>query len=135
MSDPQDPYRQQDPYGQQAQPGYQQQYPQQGYEYGQQQGYGQQGYGDYNQDYGQQYSGGYAAESGRQMPDLDRLVTMAAYVVLGLFGVNVLYVWGNGGGKFMDRFFGSLTTLGTGIFFALVLLAIGTWLRNQKAAG
>jgi hypothetical protein len=131
MSDPQDPYGQRDPYaGQgQQQPGYGQQYPQQGYDYGQQ-GYGQQQYGQ------QQYSGGYQAAPARKPPELDRIVFISAWVVLGLFVLSFLYTLSKDRfGEFSDRLFGALPTLGTGIFYCLVLLGVGTWLRARKDAG
>lgn len=124
MSDPQDPYGQHDPYGQQGQQqGYGQQYPQQGYQYGQQQGYEQ------------QYSGGYAvAPTERKPMELDKIVTIAAWVVLGLFALKFLYILSKDTfGEFSDRFFGNLDTLGSGIFFCLVLLAVGMWIRSHKA--
>ena len=129
MSDPQDPYGQRDPYAQQGQqPGYGQQYPQQGYDYGQQ-GYQQQGYEQ------QHYSGGYQAGSARKPPELDRIVSVSAWVVLALFVLNFLYTLSKDRfGAFSDRLFGALPTLGTGIFYCLVLLAVGMWLRAHKDA-
>jgi hypothetical protein len=40
----------------------------------------------------------------------------------------------NGGTKFADRFFGDMPTLGQGIFYGAVLLAVGVWLGRQKGA-
>lgn len=121
MSNPQDPYGQPDPYGQQGQPGYGQQYPQQGYQYGEQQGYEQ-----------QQYSGGYAATPARKPVELHRIVNIAAFVVLGLFVLQFLYILSKDSfGEFSDRFFGNLGFLGTGIFYCLVLLGLSGWLRAR----
>lgn len=129
MSDPQDPYGRRDPYAQQGQqPGYGQQYPQQGYDYGQP-GYGQQGYAE------EHYSGGYQAGSARRPPELDRVVFISAWVVLGLFVLSFLYTLSKDTfGDFSDRLFGNLPTLGTGIFYCLLLLGVGTWLRARKDA-
>jgi hypothetical protein len=122
MSNPQDPYGQPDPYGQQqGPPSYEQpaQYPQQGFQYG------QPGY--------QQPSGGYAPPKAPRKPiDLGTLVTIAAWVVLGLFVLKFLYTL-TLDGDFGDLFFGGMSELGTGVFYAGVLLAVGVWLRRQQA--
>ncbi|HET6951446.1 MAG TPA: hypothetical protein VFI47_13780 [Acidimicrobiales bacterium] len=116
MSDPQDPY------GQQQGPG--QQYQQQGYQYGQP-GYGQ-----------QQYPGGYAAPPTPRKPlELAKIVTIAAWVVLGCFALAFLYALTQDdfGSDFADRLFSNLPQLGTGVFYAGVLLAVGVWLRGRES--
>jgi hypothetical protein len=115
MSNPQDPYGQ----GQQpGQPDYsQQQYPQ-GY-----QQYPQPGYQ------------GYVAP--KKALDLAKLVTIAAWVVLGLYAVSYLYSLTQDeefGPDFADRFFGGMPELGTGIVWAGILLAVGVWLGKQQAS-
>lgn len=121
MSSPQDPYGQPDPYGQQQQGPYEQQYPQQGYQYGQ----------HYPE------SGGYAQQKAPRKPiDLATLVTIGGWVVMGLFALAFLYGLTQDddfGGDFGDRFFGGLPGLGQGIFYGAVLLAVGVWLRRQQA--
>src|SRR5262245_12280837 len=120
MSDPQDPYGQHDPYGQ-SQQGYQQQYPQQGYQYSQ-------------QGYEQQYSGGYAEATPRKPLDLAKIVQIASYVVVGLYALSFLYglTQDTPGANVADKFFGGLPGLGTGVFYAGVLLAVSVWLGKQK---
>jgi hypothetical protein len=118
MSNPQDPYGQQGQPGQPGQPDYsQQQYPQPGY-----QQYPQQGYQ------------GYVAP--KQPPDLAKIVTIAAYVVLGLYVLNFIYVLTQDryGSDFADRFFDALPQLAQGIFWTCALLAIGVWLGKQKVS-
>jgi hypothetical protein len=114
MSNPQDPYGQQ---GQQGQPDYsQQQYPQ-GYQYPQ-----------------QPYQGYVAPKKGL---DLAKIVTIAGWVVLGLYSLNFLYTLTQDdefGPDFADRFFGGLPSLGQGIFWTGALLAIGVWLGKQQAS-
>jgi hypothetical protein len=108
MSNPQDPYGQQQ-YPQQPQQGYQP--PQQPYT-------------------------GYTAPA-RKPFDLARLVTIAGWVVLGMYGLNYLYTLTQDDDfspDFADRLFGGLTTLAQGIFWAGALLAIGVWLRKQQDA-
>jgi hypothetical protein len=122
MSDPQDPYGQHDPYGQ-SQQGYQQQYPQQGYQYSQ-------------QGYEQQYSGGYAEAAPRKPLDLAKIVFISAFVVVGLYLLAFLYGLSQsdqfGGGNLADRFFGGMPGLATGVFYGGVLLAVSVWLGKQK---
>jgi hypothetical protein len=124
MSSPEDPYGQPDPYGQQQQgpPSYEQQYPQQGYQYGQQY---------------PQHTGGHAPPKAPRKPiDLATLVTIGGWVVMGLFALAFLYGLTQDdefGGDFADRFFGGLQSLGLGIFYGSVLLAVGVWLRRQQA--
>jgi hypothetical protein len=94
------------------------------------QGRGQQpGYPPYPQ---QQYQG-YVAP--KPPLDLARLVTIGAWVVLGLFAPNFIYTLTQDdefGPDVADRFFGSMPTLGQGIFWTGVLLAVGVWLRKQQ---
>jgi hypothetical protein len=96
------------------------------------QGYGQQpGYPPYPQ---QQYQG-YVAP--KKSLDLARLVTIGAWVVLGLFGLNFLYTLTQDdefGPDFADRLFGSMPTLGQGIFWTGVLLAVGVWLGRHQGS-
>ena len=84
--------------------------------------------------YGQHYSG-YAPPS-RLPLDLPKLVFIAAWVVLGLYGLWFIYTLTQDdfGADFGVRLFGSLTNLGTGIFYAAVLLAVSVWLGKQKTA-
>jgi hypothetical protein len=85
--------------------------------------------------YGQHYAG--YAPAGRKPLDLAKLVFIAAWVVLGLFGLWFLYTLTQDdlGSDFGDRLFGSLQNLATGIFYAAVLLAVSVWLGKQKADG
>lgn len=62
--------------------------------------------------------------------DLGKLVTIAAWVVLGLHAVAFLYV-SLDAEEFDSAFFGSMPTLGQGIFFTGVLLGLGQWLDQQ----
>jgi hypothetical protein len=82
--------------------------------------------------YGQHYSG-YAPPS-RLPLDLPKLVFIAAWVVLGLYGLWFIYTQTQDdfGADFGVRLFGSLTNQGTGIFYAAVLLAVSVWLSKQK---
>ena len=109
MSDPQDPYGQQQPAD------YNQQYQQQGYQYSQ-----------------QQYQG-YVAP--KKPFDLAKVVTIAGWVVVGLFALNFLYALTQDdqfGPDFGDRFFGGMPGLGQGLFYGGVLLALGVWLAKQQ---
>lgn len=77
---------------------------------------------------------GYGAP--RKALDLSKPVTIAAWVVLGLYAVNDLY--GRTqihayAGDVGDRYFGGMSPLGTGVFSAGVLLAVGVWLRGREA--
>ena len=84
--------------------------------------------------YGQPYPGGYQAAPPRKPIDLAKLVGIAAWVVVGLFGLWYLYFIANddNGGEFVDRFFGGMDRLGEGLFYAGVLFAVSIWLgRNQ----
>ena len=113
MTNPQDPYGQQG----QGQPDYGQQYQQPGY-----------------QQYPQQPYQGYVAPAKKPF-DLARIVSIAGWVVLGLYGVSYLYALTQDdefGPDFADRLFGGLPTLGQGVFFAGVLLAVGVWLGKQQ---
>jgi hypothetical protein len=82
--------------------------------------------------YAQHYSG-YAPPT-RTPLDLPKLVFIAAWVVLGLFGLWFIYTLTQDdlGADFGDRLFGSLQGLATGIFYAAVLLAVSVWLGKQK---
>jgi hypothetical protein len=84
--------------------------------------------------YGQAYPAGYQAAPPRKPIDLAKLVGIAAWVVVGLFGLWYLYFIANddNGGEFVDRFFGGMDRLGEGLFYAGVLFAVSIWLgRNQ----
>ena len=108
MSNPQDGYGQQQ--YPPPQPGYQ--YPQQGY-------------------------AGYTAPPKKPL-DLAKLVTIAGWVVLGMYALSYLYTLTQDDDfspDFADRLFGGLTTLAQGIFWAGALLAVGVWLRKQQDAG
>jgi hypothetical protein len=84
--------------------------------------------------YGQHYSG-YAPPS-RAPLDLPKLGFIAAWLVLGLYGLWFIYTLTQDdlGPDFGDRLFGSLQGLATGIFYAAVLLAVSVWLGKQKPA-
>ena len=84
--------------------------------------------------YGQAYPAGYQGAPPRKPIDLAKLVGIAAWVVVGLFGLWYLYFIANddNGGEFVDRFFGGMDRLGEGLFYAGVLFAVSIWLgRNQ----
>jgi hypothetical protein len=83
--------------------------------------------------YGQHYSG--HAPPPRTPLDLPKLVFIAAWVVLGMFGLWFIYTLTQDdlGADFGDRLFGSLQNLATGIFYAAVLLAVSVWLGKQKS--
>jgi len=83
--------------------------------------------------YAQHYSG-YVPPS-RTPLDLPKLVFMAAWVVLGLYGLWFIYTLTQDdlGADFGDRLFGNLQNLATGIFYAAVLLAVSVWLGKQKS--
>ncbi|HWC68009.1 MAG TPA: hypothetical protein VG478_08090, partial [Acidimicrobiales bacterium] len=83
---------------------------------------------------GQHYSG-YAPPT-RKPLDLPKLVFIAAWFVLGLYGLWFIYTLTQDdfGADFGDRLFGSLQDLGTGIFYTAVLLAVSVWLGKQKPA-
>jgi hypothetical protein len=84
--------------------------------------------------YGQHYSG-YSPPT-RTLLDLPKLVFIAAWVVLGLYGLWFIYTLTQDefGADFGDRLFGSLQDLATGIFYTAVLLAVSVWLGKQKPA-
>jgi hypothetical protein len=84
--------------------------------------------------YGQHYSG-YAPPTRKQL-DLPKLVFIAAWVVLGMYGLWFIYrlTQDDLGADFGDRLFGSLQDLATGIFYMAVLLAVSVWLGKQKTA-
>jgi uncharacterized membrane protein len=109
MSNPQDPY------GQQPADYSQQQYAAQGYQYPQ-----------------QQYQG-YVAP--KKPFDLAKVVTIAGWVVAGLYSLSFLYTLTQDdqyGPDFGDRLFGAMPGLGQGLFFSGALLAIGVWLLKQQ---
>jgi hypothetical protein len=83
--------------------------------------------------YGQHYLG--HAPPPRTPLDLPKLVFIAAWVVLGMFGLWFIYTLTQDdlGADFGDRPFGSLQNLATGIFYAAVLLAVSVWLGKQKS--
>jgi hypothetical protein len=85
--------------------------------------------------YGQQYPG-YTQAGPRKPLDLPKLVFIAAWVVLGLYGLWFIYTLTQDdfGSDFGDRLFGSLVNLATGIFYTAVLLAVSVWLGKQKAS-
>jgi hypothetical protein len=84
--------------------------------------------------YGQHYSG-YAPPT-RKPHDLPKLVFIAAWVVLGMYGLWFIYrlTQDDFGADFGDRLFGSLQDLATGVFYTAVLLAVSVWLGKQKTA-
>lgn len=98
--------------------------------YGQgQPGYGQPSYG--------QPAPAPVHRSPRPPLDLPKIVFIAGWVVAGLYAVWFLYTLTQDdfGVDFGDRLFGSLPDLGTGVFYAGVLLAVSVWLGKQKADG
>jgi hypothetical protein len=109
---PQDPYGQQDPYAQQ-------------------QGYAQQGY----QGYQQQYSGGYPQQAKAPF-DIAKLLPIAAWVILGLYGV--WYLWALIDDTFIDdfavRMFSNLPTLGQGIALCAAVHAVAIWMQKQQSS-
>jgi hypothetical protein len=84
--------------------------------------------------YGQHYSG-YAPPI-RKPLDLPKLVFIAAWVVLGMYGLWFIYrlTQDDFGADFGDRLFGSLQDLATGVFYTAVLLAVSVWLGKQKTS-
>lgn len=96
--------------------------------------YAQQPPADYSQQqYPQQQYQGYVAP--KKSFDLAKVVTIAGWVVLGLYALNYLYSLTQDddfGPDFADRLFGGMTTLGQGIFWSGALLAIGVWLARQQ---
>lgn len=86
--------------------------------------------------YGQVPSGGYATAPAqpREPLDLAKLVSIAAWVVLGLFTVAYLYALTQDdfGSDFGDRFFSGMPSLAQGIFFSGVLHAVAVWLARQR---
>jgi hypothetical protein len=101
-------------------------------------GYGQGAAGAHTTGYGQPYAGGPAGPvvpaAPRRPLDLAHLVSIAAWVVLGLFGLWYLYFISSddNGGEFIDRFFGGMDRLGEGLFYAGVLHAVSLWLRRNQ---
>lgn len=83
--------------------------------------------------YAQHYSG-YVPPS-RTPLDLPKLVFIAAWIVLGLYGLWFIYTLTQDdvGADFGDRLFGNLQSLATGIFYTAVLLAVSVWLGKQKS--
>lgn len=103
-----------DPYGQQPQG-----------PYGQQpQGYSQPGYGGY----------GYPPAAKKPI-EWAKFIFIAAWVVLGLYFVRYFYILTQDeeevGADFADRFFGSMDSLGTGVLYAGILLAVSKWYEKQ----
>jgi hypothetical protein len=92
------------------------------------------GYQYQHSGYGQHYSG--HAPPTRTPLDLPKLVFIAAWVVLGLYGLWFIYTLtqDDRGADFGDRLFGSLQDLAIGIFYAAVLLAVSVWLGKQRTA-
>jgi hypothetical protein len=89
----------------------------------------QQNWGGYEQ---QGYQG-YVAP--KKTLDLAQLVSIAAWVVLGLFALDFLYRLTQTGefeGSFADNFFGGMPSLGTGVLYAGILLALGVWLKERQ---
>jgi hypothetical protein len=85
--------------------------------------------------YSQQYSGYAPPPAPRRPLDLPKLVFIAAWVVLGLYGLWFLYTLTQDdfGSDFGDRLFGNLVNLATGIFYTAVLLAVSVWLGKQDS--
>jgi hypothetical protein len=80
----------------------------------------------------QSYQGYVAPKKGL---DLERLMMTGAWVVLGLYVLNYLYGLTQTDqytGDFGDRFFGGMPTLGTGVFYTGVLLAVAAWLHTRR---
>jgi hypothetical protein len=84
--------------------------------------------------YGLHYSG-YVPPT-RKPLDLPKLVFIAAWAVLGLYGLWFIYTLTQDdfGADFGDRLFGSLQDLATGVFYTAVLLAVSVCLGKQKTA-
>lgn len=83
------------------------------------------------------YPQAYAAP--RKPIDFAKILFIAAWVVLGLFGLAYFYVLTQSerdtGMDFADRFFGSMPQLGTGILYAGILLAVSKWYEKQQQGG
>jgi hypothetical protein len=91
----------------------------------------QQGWGHQQQGYQ-----GYVAPG--KSPDLPKLVTVAAWVVLGLHGLFFLYRLTQSGeydGDFADNLFGGMPVLASGLFYAAIMLAVGVWLKDRQEMG
>jgi hypothetical protein len=100
--------------------------------------YGQQP-ADHGQQYGQpgyQYQQHYQGFVAPKKPfDLAKVVTIAGWVVAGLYALSFLYTLTQDdqyGPDFGDRLFGAMPQLGQGLFFSGALLAIGVWLAKQQ---
>jgi hypothetical protein len=112
----------QDPYGQGA--------------YGQG-GYGQPEYPSYPQDLGQEaFPTSYSSSgnpSGSQL-DLPTIVSIGAWVVLGLFALAYFYGLSQeaNGEDVGDRLFGLMPLLGEGIFYSGLLHGVAVWLGRNK---
>jgi hypothetical protein len=68
-------------------------------------------------------------------PDLPKLVTIAAWVVLGLHALYFLYRLTQAGeydGDVADNLFGGMPVLASGMFYAVIMLAIGVWLKDRQ---
>jgi hypothetical protein len=83
----------------------------------------------------QQPYGGYAAPHHKRSLELDSLLTIGGWVVLGLHALAYLYTLTQGNdfsGDFGARFFGGMPTLAQGVFWGGILLAIGVWVRREQ---
>jgi hypothetical protein len=102
--------------------------------------YGQQDYpSPYPQDLGQEaFPSSYSGASGasRSQIDLATIVSIGAWVVLGLFTLAYLYGLSQeqNGQDVGDRLFGLMPLLGEGIFYSGLLHGVAVWLGRNKDA-
>lgn len=77
---------------------------------------------------------GYAPPSGSGSFDVARAVFVGAWIVLGLFVLSFFYQVSQDdyGEDFGDRFFTLVPQLGTGVFYAGVLLGISAWMSRNN---
>lgn len=74
--------------------------------------------------------GVYVAVLGRPL-DLAKTVLVLAWVVAGLYAL--AYIYGlSQGDDFAGQLFGGMPSLGQGLFFSGVLLAVAVWLGRQQ---
>ena len=128
MSSPQDPYGEQ-PGPPQGPPPEQQPRPY-GAPPGPGQGWPGAGYPPLSQ---QSYQGDVAPKKGIEV---ERIMQSLAWVVLTLYVLEYLYgltQTDEHTGDVGDRFFGGMATLGTGVFYAGLLLAVSVWLHTRQA--
>lgn len=80
---------------------------------------------------------GYQQRPPRKPLDIAQLLFIGAWVVLGFYALQFLYVLSQdepplGTDDFADRLFGQFTNLGVGLFYTGVLLFLSAWLRRPQ---